>query len=204
MPRVITYIDGFNLYFGLKSKGWERYLWLDVQALSRNLLKADQTLAYTKYFTARVSGEAGRVKRQNTYIEAIQTLPDVGIFFGHYLATPRKCRNCGFSYDVFQEKMTDVNIAVELLKDAFQDAFDVALLMSADSDLIAPVEAVKKLYPQKRVIVVCPPDRFSVNLTKAAHGYLTLGHGLIEKSQFPDEVTTKSGFILRRPPSWAP
>ena len=42
MPRVITYIDGFNLYFGLKSQGWERFLWLDVQALSRNLLKPDQ------------------------------------------------------------------------------------------------------------------------------------------------------------------
>jgi len=41
MPRVITYIDGFNLYFGLKSQGWERFLWLDVQALSRNLLKPD-------------------------------------------------------------------------------------------------------------------------------------------------------------------
>jgi len=41
MPRAITYIDGFNLYFGLKSQGWERFLWLDVQALSRNLLKPD-------------------------------------------------------------------------------------------------------------------------------------------------------------------
>ena len=31
MPRVVTYIDGFNLYFGLRSQGWERFLWLDVQ-----------------------------------------------------------------------------------------------------------------------------------------------------------------------------
>ena len=53
--RVITYIDGFNLYFGLQSQGWERFLWLDVQALSRNLLKPDQTLARTKYFTSRVA-----------------------------------------------------------------------------------------------------------------------------------------------------
>ena len=30
-------------------------LWLDVQALSRNLLKPDQTLARTKYFTSRVA-----------------------------------------------------------------------------------------------------------------------------------------------------
>jgi len=55
MQRVISYVDGFNLYYGLKSQRWQRYLWLDVQALSRKLLKPDQTLVRTKYFTARVS-----------------------------------------------------------------------------------------------------------------------------------------------------
>ena len=54
MARVIAYIDGFNLYFGLKSQGWERYLWLNVQTLAGNLLQPGQTLVHTKYFTARV------------------------------------------------------------------------------------------------------------------------------------------------------
>lgn len=202
MKRVITYIDGFNLYFGLKSKAWERYLWLDVQALSRNLLKSDQTLFHTKYFTARISRPPEKVKRQNTYIEAIQTRQDVSVHLGHFLLTPRTCRSCGFTYDVAQEKMTDVNIAVELLQDAFQDAFDTAILISADSDLIAPIAAVKRLFPDKRIIVACPPGRFSVDLCKAAHAYLKVGHGVIEKSQLPAEVRTASGFILRRPESW--
>jgi len=52
MDRVIAYIDGFNLYFGLRDKGWRRYLWLDVQKLSTNLLKPGQQLVFTKYFTA--------------------------------------------------------------------------------------------------------------------------------------------------------
>src|SRR5437868_3537909 len=120
MKRVITYIDGFNMYFGLKDQKWDRHLWLDVQALSRNLLKPDQQLVHTKYFTARLSQPPDKAKRQNTYIEAIQTLPDVSIYFGHYLSNPRTCRNCGFVYAAPQEKMTDVNIAVELLQDAFQ------------------------------------------------------------------------------------
>ena len=55
MPSVVSCIDGFNLYFGLKLQGCERFLWSDVQALSRNLLKPDQTLARTKYFTSRVA-----------------------------------------------------------------------------------------------------------------------------------------------------
>jgi uncharacterized LabA/DUF88 family protein len=202
MPRVITYIDGFNLYFGLKSQGWERFLWLDVQALSQNLLKPDQTLARTKYFTSRVALPPDKAKRQSTYIDAISTLADTSIYFGKYQTNPHTCRNCGHVHNANSEKMTDVNIAAELLQDGFQDAYDVAILISADSDLIAPIEAVKKLFPKKRVIVACPPGRFSQSLCKSAHAYLKIGHGSIEKSQFPEEVRTPSGFTLRRPGSW--
>jgi uncharacterized LabA/DUF88 family protein len=99
--------------------------------------------------------------------------------------------------------MTDVNIAVELLQDAFQDAFDTAILISADSDLIAPIMAVKRLFPKKRIVVACPPGRFSVDLCNAGHGYFTIGHGPVRKSQFPAEVRTASGFVLHRPSSWA-
>jgi uncharacterized LabA/DUF88 family protein len=202
MPRVITYIDGFNLYFGLKSQGWERFLWLDVQALSRNLLKPDQTLVRTKYFTSRVAQPPDKAKRQSTYIDAINTLAETSTYFGRYQTNPHTCRHCGHVHHANSEKMTDVNIAVELLQDAFQDSFDAAVLISADSDLIAPIEAVKKLFPNKRVIVACPPGRFSQHLCKSAHAFLKIGHGSIEKSQFADEVPTASGFILRRPASW--
>ena len=62
MNRVISYIDGFNLYFGLKDKGWKRYYWLDLAALSGALLKPGQTLESTHYFTARLR-MAGRKSR---------------------------------------------------------------------------------------------------------------------------------------------
>jgi uncharacterized LabA/DUF88 family protein len=202
MTRVVSYIDGFNLYYGLKSKRWERYLWLNVQALSTNLLKSDQILAETKYFTARVSSPPDKLKRQAIYLEALQTLADLSIFYGRYQMNPFTCRNCNFVHQIPNEKMTDVNIAAELMQDAFQDRFDTALLISADGDLVGPVVAVQKLFPQKRIVVACPPGRFSVNLTRAAHAYLKIGHGSIEKSQFPEEVRTPSGFVLRRPVSW--
>jgi hypothetical protein len=50
---VIAYIDGFNLYNGLKSKYRHRYLWLDLEALCTKLLVKDQELRAVKYFTAR-------------------------------------------------------------------------------------------------------------------------------------------------------
>ena len=54
--RVIVYVDGFNLYFGLKAKGWKNFYWLNIQALARSILKPDQVLMTTKYFTSRVKG----------------------------------------------------------------------------------------------------------------------------------------------------
>jgi len=54
--RVITYVDGFNLYFGLRDSGFKRFYWLNVKLLAQNLMKPYQKLVYTKYFTARISG----------------------------------------------------------------------------------------------------------------------------------------------------
>ena len=50
--RVTAYIDGFNLYFGLKAKGWRRFYWLNLLDLARNLLKPHQGLVQAKYWSA--------------------------------------------------------------------------------------------------------------------------------------------------------
>jgi uncharacterized LabA/DUF88 family protein len=200
--RVIAYIDGFNLYFGLRSANWKRYYWLNMKALAKNLLKGDQALAFTKYFTSRVSYPVHKERRQSTYIEALETLSDFSIHYGHFQANPQTCRKCGHQDLVPSEKMTDVNIAVEMMSDAFQDQFDVALLISADSDLSAPIHAIKQLFPQKRVIVAFPPERHSAQLMKMAHGYLQIGRASLTRSMFPDRVQKANKFVLHRPAEW--
>lgn len=122
MYRVITYIDGFNLYYGLRERRWQRYYWLNIQDLARNLLKPNQSLVTTKYFTSRVSSTAknpDKSHRQKQYIEAIETLTDVQIFYGHYLEKKVACLRCGATWATHEEKMTDVNIATELMTDGF-------------------------------------------------------------------------------------
>lgn len=203
--RVVAYIDGFNLYFGLKAKGWRRYYWLDVHALVLKLLKPDQQLVAVKYFTARISSpqhDPEKDKRQSTFLEAIATLPDTTIHYGHYLPKTQRCFACGATWESHEEKMTDVNIAVELLTDAADDRFDVALLVSADSDLTAPIKAVRARFPAKRVVLAFPPERHSTHLESVANAHFRIGRKRIQDSQFPDEVQTPSGFVLKRPPSW--
>jgi uncharacterized LabA/DUF88 family protein len=62
--------------------------------------------------------------------------------------------------------MTDVNIAVQLMGDAFDDAFDVALVVSGDSDLTTPIRRVRERFADKRVIVAFPPRRHSAELKR--------------------------------------
>ena len=200
--RVIAYIDGFNLYFGLKSAGWKKFYWLDLQTMVQNLLKPHQDLVFTKYFTSRVSYPPEKERRQSTFIEALETLDEFRIFYGHYQANPQRCRGCGKKVMVPNEKMTDVNIAVEMMSDAYQDLFDTALLVSADSDLTAAVLAIKNLFPKKRVIVAFPPQRHSAQLQRLAHGFLQIGRANLAKSVFPDVVQKADGFVLHRPAEW--
>lgn len=202
MERVITYIDGFNLYFGLKESKYRRYYWLNVQLLAQNLLRPNQQLMRTKYFTARVSRPPDKQKRQSTFIEALETLKDFDIFYGHYQQNPFDCKKCGNRAWIPSEKMTDVNIAVEMLTDAFQDNYDMALLISADSDLSAPIERVQTLFPKKQVILAFPPNRSSEKLKTVAKTHFTIGRKKLADSQFPETVQKVDGFILQRPESW--
>ena len=203
--RVMAYVDGFNLYYGMRSKRWHRYNWLDIRRLSMNLLKPGQTLVGTKYFTSRVSStprDRSKNRRQSTYIEALQTVPGIDIFFGHYLEKTMTCLACGAKWPVPEEKKTDVNMAVELLLDAFDDRWDIAMLISGDSDLTTPLQRIRRRFPRKRILVAFPPNRASRELQRAAHASFTIGRKKLADSLLDDVVYKEDGFVLRRPEAW--
>lgn len=202
VDRVIVYIDGFNLYFGMKSQGYRRYYWLDVCKLGGELIKPGQRLAGTKYFTSRVRRPPEKQKRQATYIEALETLPDLSIYLGKYTFADRICAGCGHIDKVPMEKMTDVNIAVELLADAFQNTFDAAIVVSGDSDLTGPVAAVQRLFPNKGMIVAFPPARYTAQLAQTASAFVHIDRNMLAKSQLPPSVTKPGGIRLSCPAHW--
>ena len=206
MQRVRMYVDGFNLFYGLRARGWRRYYWLDLHRLAENLLRPEQRLEAVRYFTTRVEhdpGDPGKQARQNTYLEALGTLPNMHIHYGYFQSKPQRCHNCGSAWRAYEEKMTDVNIAVELLGDAQDDAFDSAILVSGDGDLAGPLLAVRERYPTKCVVAAFPPKRSSVALINAATAHFTVGRGRFHNSQLPAHVTRADGFALARPSGWA-
>ena len=203
MKRVTVYIDGFNLYHGLVAAGFRKYLWLDLSKLAKEILELDQVLTSVKYFTARTTlPNPAKQQRQNTYIDAVKTVVGVEVIEGRYQDETNICPGCGLNYAVPREKMTDINISVEMLSDAFRDQFVIAKLVSADSDLVPVVSMITGNFPQKRVVVAFPPNRYSTALVNVASSKFQINRAVVSRSQFPDKVIRQDGFILERPEKW--
>ena len=118
--RVIVYVDGFNLYFGMVEAGLDNCKWLNLLSLVQDLLKYNQVLVDVKYFTSRVSNNPDKQKRQTSYIEALESV-GVKIYYGHYQSSSIECNRCGNIWQTYNEKMTDVNIANHMNMDAYKD-----------------------------------------------------------------------------------
>ncbi len=212
--RVICYVDGFNLYFGMKAARLKRFYWLNIREMANRLTLPFQQLIETKYFTSRISGalpsdppnmarnKNAKLRRQTTFLEALSTIDALRVFEGHFLEKDVTCRLCRATFKQPEEKMTDVNIATELLTDAFLNRFDTAILISGDSDLVPPVMMVRKHFPNKKVIVAFPPKRFSTRLSQEATAHFKIFDKVLRDSQLPNTVTRPDGFMLSRPAEW--
>lgn len=199
--RVVVYVDGFNLYFGMLDAGFDYCKWLNLKLLVENLLQQNQSLIEIKYFTSRVSNNPDKQKRQNTYIEALESV-GVNIYYGNYQSDKIECKRCKNVWPTYNEKMTDVNIATQILIDAYQDKYDMAMLISGDSDLVPPMRAVHEIFKNKRVFVAFPPKRHNQSVALIAKGSLTIGRKKLVESQFEETVAKKDGYILGKPKTW--
>jgi uncharacterized LabA/DUF88 family protein len=199
--RVIVYIDGFNLYFGIREAGLDNCRWLNLEKMVSKLLQPNQILKEIKYFTSRVSNNPDKQKRQSTYIDALESTK-IKILYGNYQDGSEECRRCGHIWRTAKEKMTDVNIATSMIVDAFNDLFDMALLISGDSDLVPPIKAVHTNFNKKRVVIAFPPKRHNASMALVAKGSLIIGKKTLIDSQFDSEIKSKTGYLLKKPVKW--
>ena len=168
--RVTFYVDGFNFYYGLKRKkqvdrSWKRFYWIDIVKLFEQFLGPDQELAKVVYFTASPL-DPDKSSRQSALLNANVILhPDkFEIVRGKYINKIIECPHCHLAINRPEEKKTDVNISVRMIADCVNNATDCIVLVSADSDLVPPLEFIQKQYPEKRIKVYFPPSNYSSDL----------------------------------------
>lgn len=204
MAKLSVLIDGFNLFHGIRAEYHKRFHWLDVVDLARSLRSQDQLLE-VQYFTARILNDPAGAARQSDYLDALQARNGslLKVVLGRHQQKDRTCRKCQTNWITYEEKETDVNIALALVETAVARVADSVLIISADSDLCPAVRSAKKLNPSLNVIVAFPPQRNSVELQKLADVNFRIGRGRIKGAQMPQSVLDlTTGTTLTRPPTW--
>jgi len=206
MKKTIFYIDGFNVYHGLREANkydkFGDYRWLNYQKFAENIIKPYQDLLWVKYFTARIKGDVKKQKRQGDYLDALALQPKIKIYYGNYQIKQSFDKTLKKYYTYPVEKKTDVNIATQLLIDAFQNNFEVAYIVSGDSDLLPALEAIKVNFPHLLLIACFIPHRSSIDLKAICHYCYYAKEKIFKKSLLPNSITKVDGYVIQRPPNW--
>jgi len=171
--RTIFYVDGFNFYYGLRNQTrsnpvWRIAYWIDFVQLFRQFLGDNDRLIKVKYFTASPLS-SGKNSRQSALFKANDLLngDNFNIIRGKYIEKDILCSNCRTHFTKPEEKRTDVNIATHLVGDCALNTVDKIVLITADSDLVPPVEFIKRHFPGIKIKIYFPPTNFSNDLARA-------------------------------------
>jgi uncharacterized LabA/DUF88 family protein len=138
--RVAVYIDGSNTYNRLKNLGIpEAGRRFNFSAFVSHLL-AKRILVSKRYYVGVVknhdnsSGGEKRVKGQQKFLEGLRS-EGFDIKLGRIMYD---------SVDRIREKGVDVKLAVDLVVGAVDDLYDIAIVISSDTDLIPAIQYAQR------------------------------------------------------------
>jgi hypothetical protein len=206
--KTNIYIDGFNLYYGAL-KG-TTYKWLNVAQMCQHLLPKNQ-IVKIKYFTAHVGArpdDPHKPVKQQTYFRALETIPNLEIVLGHFLVKECVMPLAGQPANApkfvtvikFEEKGSDVNLATHLLHDGHKRDYEVAVVITNDSDLLEAIRIVRQEL-KLPVGILNPHKRPSQALLQHASFIKPIRKGILAASQFPHTLQDQHG-VFHKPAFW--
>lgn len=230
--RVSVFIDGFNFYYGAYVAGpmkvHPRYKWMNPVKLGEVIcreLGIGGRIVQVHYCTSKSKPSAsdpGQVTRQQFFLRALDGLPEVEITYGQH----RDREKSGMSktsgkverFIVREEKGTDVNLAVRLVRDAALDLFDTAIIVSNDSDLKAGLVAARDDF-KREVMVVSPHFNGSTGRTKKDYVFVrpasvvndlqgastrscVMNPKWLEECRLPNPTVDNDGKLVYCPKEW--
>ena len=211
--RVSFLIDGFNVYHSIKAAlkdgGIKNAKWLDYTGFCQSFLGevkefgSPAAIARIHYFTALAThlSDPKIAARHRAYIAAL-TDRGVHVVLANFKQKNPRCSQCGKYYVAYEEKETDVNIAVALIRAFIEDECDTAVIVSGDTDLVAAVTAAKSLFPAKKVAVAFPYRRYNTHFKSIADFTFKIKPHRYERYQLANPVVLNDGTTIDKPLSW--
>ncbi|HXC36730.1 MAG TPA: NYN domain-containing protein [Candidatus Acidoferrales bacterium] len=207
--KTVVYIDGYNWYHAI-FKNRPEWKWLNIQSFFEQVRHRDEIVA-VKMFTAWMEHDPDAKARQESYYKALSILPKIKLIFGTFQVREVTCRaDCNRKYTVYDEKKTDVNLAVELINDAVKEHCESMCVVSGDSDVQPAVEWVVTNHPEIKVTVyvpALPPDQssrrtdyYKTKRLDVECKFLPLDN--IKDHQMKHSILVSPGNFAVRPHSW--
>jgi len=169
--RVAIFIDGSNLYHNLKR--------FDIKTKFEDIIKRVETrrkVIDIFYYTALLDKlfDEKRYNEHKIFLDKIKEIPN----FHVVLCNLRKIILQDGSID-FTIKGDDVYLATDLIKGAYENLYDLAIIISGDGDFVPAIKLVQK--NGKKVINAFFPKSSSYLLRNCCDGSINLKKALIKK-----------------------
>lgn len=203
--RAAFYFDGFNLYHALDGLRQNHLKWLSLDALARLLVPSrDEQVQSTVYFSAFLTHKPEKLIRHRAYVRALEAI-GVECVVGRFKYSEVECRRCSARWRSYEEKETDVNIGIRIVRDAFRNEFDVCYLVSADTDLAPAVRMLKREFLEKEFVSVATPRRpHSSEFLRLADRTTKIIERVLARCLLPAEISSAAHGIIRRPVDYDP
>lgn len=139
--RVAVFIDGSNFYHSVKDILNAHDRQIDFAKFTE-LLRKDRLLIGVYYYNAALDrGHNEHVYwKQQRFFSELKRIPGFHVI----LCNMRKIRKPDGSFE-FAVKGDDIHLATDMLSLAYEDIYDVAILVSGDGDFVPAVWKVQKL-----------------------------------------------------------
>ena len=205
--RGAVYYDAFNLYHAIDDLGKPYLKWCNLFKLGQLIAKGHaKTIEKAVFCTAYFPGNHGKRIRHEAYVNALK-LVGVETRLGHTTTEPMNCKAaaCGNTWDQPREKETDINLALAIFEDAVDDVYDVAFVVTADTDQAATFKAVRQRFQNKKIIHVVPPGRQPAkHLLALSHTHIKLVERHLDECALPDLVMMAGQRSIARPFEYDP
>ena len=201
MNRIMFFVDGFNLYYALLIPKYRKYKWLNYRHLCECFIKKSEKIVGVYYFTAYVPWDTQKILRHKRFVKALESV-GVKTVLGVFKYRDRYCHKCHNDYQTWEEKQTDVNIAIKLFQTAMEGIYDWAIIISGDSDLVPAIKALKESFPSKQIGVIIPIGNRSKELKSVADFHMKMKEQHLCTSLFAETVILEDGRKITRPDSW--
>ncbi len=178
MERVAVFIDGNNFYFGLrklygKGKSLKDF---DFERFSKFLAGKDKVVDIY-YYNALLDKEHNQEKyrSQREFFEKLKKIPNLHLVLCKLLK--RNITGTDKFYYIIKED--DIHMAVDMVENAYDNNFDISIVVSGDGDFVPAVSSVKK--KGKTVKNICFKDSSSRNLKDFCDESLDLTREILNK-----------------------